>query len=167
MPYKCVVSLKTILRDYCKMLAKHIRWWDDHITSWNDIWEDDRLSSWMLSTYWRELLSVVVHIIIGSIVFQQTPSVEGQWITFEGGRDRHNIIHDTSHLIQLLSISECVKTTTTHQKSVDNDATRNTIHHLFIYYNMLPSPSHHMALSLAPDLTYNSRWLPNCCKAWA
>ena len=26
-------------------------------------WEDDRLSSWMLSTYWRELLSVVVHII--------------------------------------------------------------------------------------------------------
>ena len=26
-------------------------------------WEDDRLSSWVLSTYWRELLSVVVHII--------------------------------------------------------------------------------------------------------
>ena len=74
MPYKSIVSLKTILRDYCKMLAKHIRWWDDHITSWNDITErmiDYHLGWCCLHT--EESYYLLWCTLFGSIVLQQTP----------------------------------------------------------------------------------------------
>ena len=73
MPYKCIVSLKTILRNYCKTLAKHIQRWDDHITSWNDITE--RMIDYHLGCclHTEESYYLLWCTLFGSIVLQQTP----------------------------------------------------------------------------------------------
>jgi len=73
MPYKCFVSLKTVLRDYCKMLAKHIQRWDDHITSWNDI--PERMIDYHLGCclHTEESYYLLWCTLFGSIVLQQTP----------------------------------------------------------------------------------------------
>ena len=73
MPYKCIVSLKTMLRNYCKTLAKHIQRWDDHITSWNDITE--RMIDYHLGCclHTEESYYLLWCTLFGSIVLQQTP----------------------------------------------------------------------------------------------